>query len=179
MPRETIYVEGNPGINPTISFVYFFFSVLFCKSTWPVCSQWMPSPVIHVFLQWYEHGSEWNMSESSSRNLFRKEYGGMESWFFSIFSFLSFRLFEGEWKLFGAQICKLLRSPGIDSKESIPPASVMSRASTTTLFVVLPARLHRLAESIPWNRFLGSLKVYKFSLWCTVSMNWWLFKSKF
>ncbi len=25
-----------------------------------------------------------------------------------------------------------------------------------------PVRLHRLAESIPWNRFLGSLKVYKF-----------------
>jgi hypothetical protein len=24
-----------------------------------------------------------------------------------------------------------------------------------------PARLHRLAESIPWNRFLGSLKVKK------------------
>ena len=28
-----------------------------------------------------------------------------------------------------------------------------------------PARLHRLAELIPWNRFLGSLKVYKFRLW--------------
>jgi hypothetical protein len=26
------------------------------------------------------------------------------------------------------------------------------------------ARLHRLAESIPWNRFLGSLNVYKFGL---------------
>jgi hypothetical protein len=25
-----------------------------------------------------------------------------------------------------------------------------------------PARLHRLAESIPWNRFLGSLKVKKY-----------------
>jgi hypothetical protein len=25
-----------------------------------------------------------------------------------------------------------------------------------------PVRQHRLAESIPWNRFLGSLKVYKF-----------------
>ncbi len=36
------------------------------------------------------------------------------------------------------------------------------RTGTTTLFVI-PARqvtLHRLAESIPWNRFLGSLKVY-------------------
>jgi hypothetical protein len=28
-----------------------------------------------------------------------------------------------------------------------------------------PARLHRLAESTPWNRFLGSLKVYKYQLW--------------
>ncbi len=27
-----------------------------------------------------------------------------------------------------------------------------------------PARLHRLAEYIPWNRFLGSLKVSKYSL---------------
>jgi hypothetical protein len=27
-----------------------------------------------------------------------------------------------------------------------------------------PARLHRLAESIPWNRFLGSMNVYKYGL---------------
>jgi hypothetical protein len=27
-----------------------------------------------------------------------------------------------------------------------------------------PAKLHRLAESIPWNLFLGSLKVYIFGL---------------
>ncbi len=27
-----------------------------------------------------------------------------------------------------------------------------------------PARLHRLAEFVPGNRFLGSLKVYKFGL---------------
>jgi hypothetical protein len=25
-----------------------------------------------------------------------------------------------------------------------------------------PARLHKLVESMPWNRFLGSLNVYKF-----------------
>jgi hypothetical protein len=40
------------------------------------------------------------------------------------------------------------------------------RTGTTTLFVV-PARqttLHRRAESIPRNRFLGSLKVYKYGL---------------
>jgi len=28
-----------------------------------------------------------------------------------------------------------------------------------------PGRLKRLAESIPWNLFLGPLKVYKFGLW--------------
>jgi hypothetical protein len=36
-----------------------------------------------------------------------------------------------------ARMCKLLRNPGIDSKESIPPAYVTWRAFTTTLFVVL------------------------------------------
>jgi hypothetical protein len=36
-----------------------------------------------------------------------------------------------------ARIFKLLRSPGIDSKESIPPAYVVWRAGTTTPF---PAR---------------------------------------
>ncbi len=30
-----------------------------------------------------------------------------------------------------------------------------------------PARLHRLVESFPWNRFLGSTKVNKFGLWLT------------
>jgi hypothetical protein len=39
--------------------------------------------------------------------------------------------------LLGAQICKLfLRSPGIDSKESIPPAYVTWRACTTNRIVV-------------------------------------------
>jgi hypothetical protein len=33
-----------------------------------------------------------------------------------------------------------------------------------------PAWLHRLAELITWNRFLGSLKVLKFGL-CTFSMS--------
>ncbi len=35
-------------------------------------------------------------------------------------------------------------------------------AGTTTLFVVPARRLYRLAESIPQNRFLGSLNVYKY-----------------
>ncbi len=41
------------------------------------------------------------------------------------------------------------------------------RASTTVRELYLkyrPTRLHRLAEPIPWNWFLGSLKVYKFWL---------------
>jgi hypothetical protein len=72
-----------------------------------------------------------------------------------------------------ARICKRLRSPGIGSKESIPPAYVAWRAGTTTRAGIFkqsvearnrveiglsyrPARLHRLAESITWNGFLGS-----------------------
>jgi hypothetical protein len=41
-----------------------------------------------------------------------------------------------------------------------------------------PARLHRLAESIPWTLFLGSQNVYKLGLWfrytyLLVSMDLW------
>jgi hypothetical protein len=49
-----------------------------------------------------------------------------------------------------ALICKRLRSPGIDSKESIPPVYVARRAGTSNR-VVVPARQ-------AWNRFLDSLK---------------------
>jgi hypothetical protein len=45
------------------------------------------------------------------------------------------------------------------------------RAAGTAILFVVPAchaRLHRLAESVPWNPFLGSLKVYKFGLSCVV-----------
>ncbi len=68
-----------------------------------------------------------------------------------------------------ARICKHLRSPGIDSKESIPPAYVacagifkQSMGDRNRVGIGLsyrPAKLNRLAEFIPWNRFLGSLKV--------------------
>ncbi len=34
----------------------------------------------------------------------------------------------------------------------------------TTLLVIPSARLHRLEASIPWNRFLGSINVYKYGL---------------
>ncbi len=38
------------------------------------------------------------------------------------------------------------------------------RAGTATLFVVPATRLHRLAESMHQNRFLGSINVYKYGL---------------
>ncbi len=49
-----------------------------------------------------------------------------------------------------------LKSPGIDSQ----PVGPVRQPYLT----YRPARLHRLAESVPWNRFLGSLIVYKFGL---------------
>ncbi len=52
-----------------------------------------------------------------------------------------------------ARICEGLRSPGIYYKESIPPAYVAWRAGTKNL------------QFDPWNRFLGSLNVYKFGFW--------------
>ncbi len=114
------------------------------------------------------------------------------------------RISDGDLYGFGlvrrARICQRLRSPGIDSEESIPPANVAWRASKTNRVVVparnagnrflgslkglqirapiadwvlgIPARspylytfsgaqesIPRLAESIPWGRFMGSLNV--------------------
>ncbi len=76
-----------------------------------------------------------------------------------------------KWKI-RDRICKRLRSPGINSKEAIPPAYVAWRAGTTNRIIVrgppryrlaelIPGLLkrlwpHRLAESIPSNWFLGS-----------------------
>ncbi len=54
----------------------------------------------------------------------------------------------------------LLRSPGIDSQ---PDGPVWQPSLSYWL-----ARLHRLAESIPRNLFLGSIKVYKYGLWVKV-----------
>jgi hypothetical protein len=45
----------------------------------------------------------------------------------------------------------LLRSPGIDSE----PSGLVKQPYLT----YWPARLHRLSESIPWNRFFGSIPV--------------------
>ncbi len=40
------------------------------------------------------------------------------------------------------------------------------RAGTRQTYLMYrPARLHRLAQSIPWNRFLGTLNVEKYGLW--------------
>ncbi len=50
----------------------------------------------------------------------------------------------------------LLMSPGIDFQ---PGGPVRQPYLTYRL-----ARLHRLVESIPWNRFLGSLNVYTYGL---------------
>ncbi len=39
------------------------------------------------------------------------------------------------------------------------------RAGTKPYLSYWPARVHRLAKSIPRNRFLGSINVYKYGLW--------------
>jgi len=57
------------------------------------------------------------------------------------------------------EFINLLRSPGIDSQPGGP--------GKQPYLTYRPARQHRLAESILWNRFLGYLNVYKFGLWAT------------
>ncbi len=54
------------------------------------------------------------------------------------------------------EFLNLLRSPGIDSQHGGPVRQLY--------LTHRPARLHRLAESVPCNRFLGSLNGYKFGL---------------
>ncbi len=56
------------------------------------------------------------------------------------------------------EFVNLLRSPGIGFQPGRRPLR-------QPYLTYRPAKLHRLAESIPWNRFLGSLNVYKFGLW--------------
>ncbi len=51
----------------------------------------------------------------------------------------------------------LLRSPGIDSQPGGPVRQ--------PYLTYRPAWLQRQAESVSWNRFLGSLNVYKYGLW--------------
>ncbi len=55
-----------------------------------------------------------------------------------------------------ARICKPLKEPRIDSQPGGPVRQ--------PYLLYRLARLHRLAESIPRNRLLGSLNVYKYGL---------------
>jgi hypothetical protein len=55
-----------------------------------------------------------------------------------------------------ARICKSLRSPGIDSQPGRPVRQ--------PYLAYQHVRINRLAESIPWNRILGSLNVYKIGI---------------
>ncbi len=65
-----------------------------------------------------------------------------------------------------ARICKPFKEP----RNRFPAW----RVGTTALFVVpVCARLHRLVESTPWIRFLGSLNVYKYGLWSIVAGMVW------
>ncbi len=57
---------------------------------------------------------------------------------------------QASWFFSEPEFVNLLRSPWIDSQPSL---------------TYRPDRLHRLAESIPWNRFLCSLNVYKYGFW--------------
>ncbi len=64
-----------------------------------------------------------------------------------------------------AVFVNLLRSPGTDSQPGGPVRQ--------PYLLYRPVRLHRLAESIPWNLFLGSLNVYKYGLWgCGIQHTW-------
>jgi hypothetical protein len=76
----------------------------------------------------------------------------------------------------GGIIFEFFWNPGIDSKESIPPVrqpysysvpsppgilehSTGAKNLVGTWLSYRRARLHSLAELIPWQRFLGSLKI--------------------
>jgi hypothetical protein len=65
-----------------------------------------------------------------------------------------------------ARICKRLRSPGIDSEESIPLANVAWRTGTTNR-VVVPTRQ-------AGNRFMGSLKGLQIRALVPASLLVWL-----
>jgi hypothetical protein len=78
----------------------------------------------------------------------------------SVFWCRSNRFWYNNSNTYRGWISKCFRSPGIDSKEWIPPAYVPWRAGTITLMSYRSIRLY-----IGWqNRFLGFLNVYKFRL---------------
>ncbi len=55
------------------------------------------------------------------------------------------------------EFVNILRSPVIDSQPGGPVRH--------PYLTFRPDRLFRLVEFIPWNRFLGSINVYKYGLW--------------
>ncbi len=65
----------------------------------------------------------------------------------------------------------LLRRPGIDFQ---PGGTVRQ-----PYFSYRPVRLHRLAKSIPRNRFLGSINIYKYGLRSWPQSNMWRWGSSF
>jgi hypothetical protein len=77
---------------------------------------------------------------------------------------------------FWGRIWKLVRSPGIDSYAGILEQFTGDRngVGISIWLSYRTSRLHGLAESIPWNWFLESLKVigslivYKFGLWLQI-----------
>jgi hypothetical protein len=81
----------------------------------------------------------------------------------TFFGFLCFIIsLDAGFSLIRARICKLFKEP----RNQFP-----AWRAGTTIPIDVPARLglHRLAESIPGNRFLGSLNVYKYGLRNAVS----------
>ncbi len=73
-----------------------------------------------------------------------------------------------------ARVYKRLRSPGINFQPSIPPAYVSRRAGTPNkCYRADPKAIHRLAESISWNRFPGFVNIYKFGLWISSLWRFW------
>jgi hypothetical protein len=68
----------------------------------------------------------------------------------------------------GPVFVNVVGSPGIDSACE---CSLAGQYDDPICRTGLPA-LQRLAESIPWNLFLGSLNVYKFGLWKQEKTRW-------
>ncbi len=58
-----------------------------------------------------------------------------------------------------AQFCKRVRSPGIH-RQPLQPR--LPDDNPISLFDVLARQVTQLAKLIPWDRFLGSLNIYKF-----------------
>jgi hypothetical protein len=58
------------------------------------------------------------------------------------------------------RICKPFKEPGNDSQ--------LGGTVRQPYLTYRPVRLHRLAESIPSNRYMDSLNIYKYGLWLPV-----------